>query len=289
LDASGGYLVAPEQFSATVITRLQNTVALRPLCTIIQVPKAASVGVPAFDDTPVAASWTSELSIGSEQSIEFAKRELTPHPLATYCKASKKLIRLATTDVSAFIAEQLSYGFAVAEEQAFMTGTGVAQPLGLFTASAMGIGTDRDVSTDNTATQIRADNLIEVCHTLKSQYRSSKSCRWIFSRTAVKQIRKLKDGSGDYLWKMGLAAGNPSTILDIPYIESEYAPATFTSGQYVGILGDLRFFYVADSLDFEIQVLTELYAANNQNGYIARRETDGMPVLSEAFVRVKLG
>jgi len=38
-----------------------------------------------------------------------------------------------------------------------------------------------------------------------------------------------------------------------------------------------------------IQVLTELYAETNQNGYIGRMEVDGMPVLEEAFVRVKMG
>jgi len=37
-----------------------------------------------------------------------------------------------------------------------------------------------------------------------------------------------------------------------------------------------------------IQVLTELYAETNQNGYHSRLEADGMPVLAEAFGRVKL-
>jgi HK97 family phage major capsid protein len=177
----------------------------------------------------------------NESDLSFKKRELTSHPLATYCKASKKLIRLSTMDVGAFIADQLSYSFAVAEENALLNGSGTGQLLGVFTASALGTNTDRDVSTDNTATQIRADNLIECIGSLKAQYRASKSCRWIFSRAAVKQIRKLKDSSGDYLWNMGIAAGLPSTILDIPYVESEYAPSTFTTGLYVGILGEFRF------------------------------------------------
>jgi hypothetical protein len=36
------------------------------------------------------------------------------------------------------------------------------------------------------------------------------------------------------------------------------------------------------------QRLVELFAATNQVGFIGRRELDGMPVLSEAFVRVTL-
>jgi HK97 family phage major capsid protein len=70
---------------------------------------------------------------------------------------------------------------------------------------------------------------------------------------------------------------------------SEYAPNTFTSGKYVGILGDFRFYWIADALDMQIQRLVELYAETNQVGLIGRLETDGMPVLSEAFTRVTLG
>jgi hypothetical protein len=37
-----------------------------------------------------------------------------------------------------------------------------------------------------------------------------------------------------------------------------------------------------------VQRLNELYAETNQVGFIGRLETDGMPVLEEAFVRVTL-
>ncbi len=70
--------------------------------------------------------------------------------------------------------------------------------------------------------------------------------------------------------------------------ESEYAPNTFTTGLYVGLLGDLSYYWIADALSMTVQRLEELYAATNQVGFIGRLETDGMPVLEEAFVRVKL-
>jgi hypothetical protein len=38
----------------------------------------------------------------------------------------------------------------------------------------------------------------------------------------------------------------------------------------------------------QVQVLQELYAATNQMGYICRKETDGQPVLEEAFARLIL-
>jgi HK97 family phage major capsid protein len=75
----------------------------------------------------------------------------------------------------------------------------------------------------------------------------------------------------------------------MPVNMSEYAPSTMTSALYVGILGDFSQYWIADALDMQIQRLVELYAETNQTGFIGRMESDGMPVLEEAFVRVKLG
>ena len=99
-------------------------------------------------------------------------------------------------------------------------------------------------------------------------------------------VRKLKDSQNQYLWQPGLAGGaRPGTIMDVPYRISEFAPSTVAANSYVAILGDFSHYWIVDALNMDIQVLNELYAATNQVGYVARMETDGMPVLEEAFVR----
>ncbi|MCK9600692.1 MAG: phage major capsid protein, partial [Sphaerochaeta sp.] len=100
-------------------------------------------------------------------------------------------------------------------------------------------------------------------------------------------IRKLKTGDGDYLWKAGLS-DRPDTILEIPFVMSEYAPSTFTSGSYVGIIGDFSYYWIADALSMTIQRLVEIAARTNQTEFIGRLETDGMPMLADAFRRVTL-
>jgi HK97 family phage major capsid protein len=234
-----------------------------------------------------APTWTAEIKTGSEDSsLDFDKRTLTPHPLARRIKVSNDLLRQAVLNVDAIVRQRLAYQFGVVEENAYLNGNGSNQPLGVFTASDNGIGTARDVSTGNTTTAIKADNLIECKYTLKSQYMST--AVWIFHRDTIKKVRQLKTGDGDYLWKQGISADRPDTILDRPYYMSEYAPSTFTASSYVGIIGDFSFYWIADALDMTIQVLSDLYAETNQSGYIGRKATDGMPVLAEAFVRVKL-
>mgnify|MGYP000919795576 CR=1 FL=1 len=244
---------------------------------------AARVGLDTADD----ADWTVELKTGSaDTAMSFAKRELHPHPAAKRILVSTFLLNNAVLPVDQIVRDQLSYKFGITQEKAFLAGSGSGQPLGVFTASSNGIDTDRDVSTGNTTTAIGADGLINAKYALKGQYQ--RTARWIFHRDAISGIRKLKDGDGQYLWQPGLVADKPDTILGLQFFISEYAPNTFTTGKYAGILGDFSFYWIADSMEFSIQVLKELYAESNQIGYIGRMECDGQPVLSEAFVRVKL-
>ena len=69
---------------------------------------------------------------------------------------------------------------------------------------------------------------------------------------------------------------------------SEHAPNTFTTGLYLGIFGDFRHYWIADSMSFAVQRLVELYAETDQTGFVGRTSVDGAPVLEEAFARITL-
>jgi HK97 family phage major capsid protein len=286
-DISGGYIVAPQQFIASLIQAVDNAVFIRQRATKYTVPTAESLGVPSLDTDISDADWTFELLTGNEDSdLAFGKRELRPYPLAKRVKISNKLLRQAALDPEALVRARLAYKFGVTQEKVFMTGTGAQQPLGLFVASALGINTDRDYSTGNTATSITFDGLIGAKYTLKGQYHPK--AEWLFHRDAMAQIAKLKDGEGQYIWKENVRVGEPPMLLGLPFMMSEYVPNTFTASLYVGMLADFSFYWIVDALTLQVQRLIELYAATNQTGFIARAELDGMPVLSEAFVRVAL-
>ncbi|MEH0825456.1 phage major capsid protein, partial [Micromonospora sp. CPCC 205714] len=188
--------------------------------------------------------------------------------------------------------ERLAYKFAVSEEKAYMVGDGNKKPLGVFTASSAGIPTSRDVEIGTggaiptaAGSFTVADQLIDAKYALKAAY--WRRARWLYHRDLVKTIRKLKTTDGQYIWKAGLS-DQPDTILEVPYVVSEYAPNTITANGYVGMIADFSFYHIADALNLEIQRLVELYAEANQVGFIGRREVDGMPVLAEAFVRLKV-
>jgi len=285
-DAAGGYLVTPQQFVNRLIKAIDDQVFIREWATKNTVTNAQSLGMPYLSADPADSSWTSELAIGTEDStMAFGKRELNPKPLAKYIKISNKLLRL-NPDVESLVIQRLAYKFAITFEKACLTGSGANQPLGVLTASDDGISTSRDVSTGNTATSIQTDGLIEAKYTLKAGYWPN--AKWLFHRDAVKQRAKLQDDTWRYLWQNSVQMGQPDMLFGVPLFTSEYVSNTFTTGLYVGILGDFSYYHIADALDFSIQRLNELYAATNQTGFIGRLESDAMPVLAEAFVRVKL-
>ena len=288
VNTEGGYLVAPEAFVAQLIKNIDDMVFIRSRATIYPMPRAASIGFPSLDSDPADADWTTELQTGSEDTtMAFGKRIMQPHPLAKRIKVSNNLLRNSAIPAETMVNDRMGYKFGVTLEKAYLTGNGNQQPLGVFTASNDGIPTSRDVSTANTATAITADNLINVKYSLKGQYWNNAD--WLFHRDAMKMIAKLKDGDGQYLWRESLREGEPDRLLGRPLMMSEYAPNTFTSGLYAGILGDFSNYWIVDSMMMQMQRLVELYAETNQTGFIGRYEGDGAPVLAEAFARVKLG
>ncbi|HEU4328069.1 MAG TPA: phage major capsid protein [Roseiflexaceae bacterium] len=287
-DTAGGYLTAPQQFASGLLKFVDDAVVVRRLATVEQLTMAESLGVISMDSDMSDWEWTSELATGSEDTVKpFGGRALTPHALAKRVKISNTLIRRSTRPIEQIIQQRLGYKLSVTLEKGYMTGSGAQQPLGMFTASNQGIPTSRDITLTVTDDETFANSLIDAKFGLKEAYQNSDKTRWLFHRDFLKRVRKLRDGNKQFLWAAGLAGGQPATILDIPYVQSEFAPNTFSSGNYQAVLGDISFYWIVDALTIQIQTLLELYAESNQRGYIGRYEGDGAPMLAEAFVRLK--
>ncbi|MEW2383373.1 phage major capsid protein [Micromonospora sp. NPDC047707] len=292
-DPEGGYLVAPQKFVTELIKNVDDEVPFRGLATVHQLTDAASLGIPTLDTDMNDAEWTSEVGTGSQDdALRLGKRELTPNPLAKRTKVSRKLLRLTAGGAEDLVRERLAYKFGVSQEKGYMVGDGNKKPLGLFTASPNGIPTSRDVEIGSSGaiptaagSFTAADQLIDAKYTLKAAY--WRRARWLFHRDLVKTVRKLKDSDGKYIWKAGLS-DQPDTILEVPFVVSEFVPNTIAANQYVGMIGDFSFYHIAEALMMEVQRLVELYAEANQVGFIGRMEVDGMPVLAEPFVRLKV-
>jgi HK97 family phage major capsid protein len=296
-DAKGGFLITPVQISNDIVSLIMDQVFVRQLCdaagSITTVTEAKKLGIRKRTAHMADADWTTEVQAVTEDTTQaFDRRDLEPQLCSKLSKVSIRTLMLSV-DAEREVNGELAYKFGITEEKGFLTGSGTGQPLGLFTASASGIPTSRDVVAA-TATAFTADNLIDMKFSLKAAYQGDKATAWVMHRSAVKLARKLKiattTGGNDleYIWQPGITEGAPDRILAIPYYMSEYAPATFTTGLYVAVLGCFRFYRIAQLADVLIQRLVELYAATNEVGFIGRRWVDGSPVLDEAWARLKL-
>lgn len=285
-NTEGGYTVPAEEFLAELLKTVDDQTPLRSLARTFMVTQSQSLGVPTLAADPADPDWTSELGTGSEDSsMLFGKRELRPSPLAKRIKVSDKLLRASPLGMEGIVRDRLAYKVAIAHAKAFNTGTGVNQPLGIYTADANGISTARnsDVSTSN---EIDPDKLIAARYTLRPGYWPN--ARWHLHRTFLARIRKLKTGTApnQYLWQPGLTVGAPNMLLDFPYTVDEYAPSTQSgAGINVAMLGDFSYYWIVDAMTVALRRLDELYAETNQVGFIIRMETDAQPVLEDAFVR----
>jgi HK97 family phage major capsid protein len=285
-ETSAGFLNTPQEFVQSLIAKVKDAVFIRGLATVFSTNNANGLGFPTLDTDVDDGEWSTEIKAAPEDTaLRIGKRELKPHPLKKLIKVSNKLLRADGINPEAIVMDRTAYKFGITEEKAFLLGTGDKQPLGLFTASAQGISTARDVSSNMTQTDFTADALKMVKYSLKAQY--MKTAQWLFHRDGVAKIAMLKDGEGRYIFEMAEALGAMDLLMGRPLNMSEYVPNTFTSGLYVGMFGDFSHYYIADSLALRIQRLNELYAVTGEVGFIFDKETDAMPVLEEAFVRIK--
>lgn len=287
LGVEGGFLVAPVQMVAGILKGVDDIVFIRQAATVFTLRGAESLGRPTLDADISDSDWTSEIGTGAnDTALKIGRRELKPAPLAKRIRISQNLILHSAENVEAMVQERMAYKFGITQERAFLTGNGVNQPLGVFTASANGINTDRDVVTGST-TDVTADGLKNAFYGLKQQYMRSPSLAWLGSRDFARRVALLKDAENRYLLQPNFRDGEGEVLMGKRLVISEYAPNTFTTGLYVAVLGDFSQYYIADSLSLTIQRLNELYAETNQIGYIGRAQVDGMPALSEAFVRLR--
>lgn len=281
-DVSGGFLVASEVMYAGIVEALEDAVFMRregnvlPPLTSATTLRVATAGD--LDD----ATWTSEIATGTTDSATpFGSRGLTPHPLAKPVKVSNTLLRLASIDVEAWVRGEIANRFAEAEESAFMVGTGAQQPEGVFVSSL-----PTDVTCTSSTTIAYAD-LVNVETALKSQYMSGAS--WIIHRTILGELMLLLDGNSRPILREIPGGGTQMQLFGYPINRSEYAPSSSATGLYVAALGNWkRAYWIADTLNTTIQVVDQLYAASNETGYFARKETDGMVVDGNGVVRLKM-
>lgn len=272
-DAEGGYLV-PSEFERTLVQALEEQNIFRQLARVIttasgdrKIPVVASKGT---------ASWVEEEGTIPESDDAFGQVSIGVYKLATVIKISEELLNDSIFNLEQYIAREFARRIGTKEEEAFFTGDGSGKPTGILAASGgAGIGV-----TAAATGAITFDEIMDLYYSLKSPYR--RNAVFVTNDATVKAIRKLKDGSGQYLWQPAVTVGEPDTLFGRPVRTSSFVP-TITSGAKVLAFGDFSHYWIADRQGRSFQRLNELYAVTGQVGFKATQRVDGKLILAEAI------
>lgn len=128
VDASGGFLVAPV-VSDELITIRDHVSVLRGLFT----SQSINTDTIRFisQDSGLAVAWTAEFAEKIRSDFAFSEFEAHVYTAAGLAVASNQLLADSKWDIDRMVSTDMAKRFISLEEQAFLTGTGTGQPLGI--------------------------------------------------------------------------------------------------------------------------------------------------------------
>ena len=283
-DVLGGYIV-PVDFQNRVIERLRGATIMRGRASMIttsrdavEVPKStggdtqytSAVRVTWIEEEPTAGTAATNLTFGMER--------IPVNTVMAETFLSRNLIEDAAFDLAGYLTEKFAEAAAIDEDNRFLIGDGVGKPRGLLPGGTNPAGQEKTLSESNSldANDLTWNGLIDLAYSIASQYRNN--AVWIMERLSVRDIRKLVDGMGRYLWEPDQQAPmTPPRLMGFPVLEQEIMP-TVAASAYPILFGDPRGYTIVDRVGMTIErYLDSATARTNTVVYIMRRRTGGQP------------
>ncbi|WP_455296497.1 phage major capsid protein [Brucella pituitosa] len=258
--ASGGFMV-PTQLRQTLLTVPVQGAIIRPRATVIEAgsPPDAAVTMPALDQTGeapenmfggVKVEWIGEGAEKPETDLKLREITLTPHEVAGVLTVTDKLLRNWQA-AGSLLETQLRGAVWQAEDYKFLHGNGIKSPLGILKAGA----TYRVKRA--TANHITYDDIAEMVG------RGYGNGVFVYSRSAMVDLIKLKDLEGRPIWIPSLREGEPGTILGRPAILNDRNPG-------LGRLGDI---WYGDLSQYLIKDGSGPFVATSEHVHFTKNKT----------------
>lgn len=268
---TGGFLM-PQNMSNMIAELLVEISPIRQLATVESLNGGDTWEGLKEGSTAFGTSWVSERGSRSETAAgTFELDKIPTHEQYANPFITEKQLDDSTFDVQSYAAKKIAQRFALAEGTAFVTGTGVGQPLGALSTLPGGtaVGT---VSGGQSAT-IDTDDMLSLMAELKEEY--ARNASFLMRRTTKYVVRKLKDGNGQYLWQPNLQAGVPPTFDGRPVFEAPDVPAVASSAKSVIFADWKRFYTVVDRMGirtrpdpFTNKPYVEIYTTRRVGGQV---------------------
>lgn len=250
-DPDGGYHV-PTAMSARIIGKVYEYDPIRQLASVETISTAAWEAM--VDQDEAGYGWEGDTVAGAETATpKEGKKRIPVYTLYGKPRATQTYLEDSVVNVENWLADKVGARFARIEGAAFVTGNGVGAPRGFLTyGNGTTTGTIERINMGN-ASLLTADGFIDVKYHL-TEYFLNQSTTWLMARSTVAAAMKLKDGSGDYIWKPSLIATDPySTILSSPVRMSASIPVVAVGAMAVVIADWKEAYTIIDRIGITLQ------------------------------------
>lgn len=301
-NAGGGYAV-PEVIAAQVAKRLRDLSPMRRLARVETV--SSSDFKMLVDINGTASGWVGEGDTRSETGTpQLAEVAPTFGIVYAYPKASEESLTDIQFDVQQWLVRSVSEELAIAEGAAFVSGNGTKKPTGFLnptpgsagdndsparsfgipqyipTGVADGFGSLSTTSPEH----YPADVIWTTVYSLRAGYRANAT--WLMNSATAGVIRKFKDADGNYLWRDGLAAGQPALLCGYPVEIDEQMPDIGANAFPVAFADWQRAYLICDSFGFRVSI-DENTTTPGQTKFYCRKRVGGKLLDDNAIKLIK--
>lgn len=278
VPADGGFLI-PEELRSDLLQLAIEDSIVRSRAQVIPMSSLA-LPIPTVDETSRATSlfggivayWTEEGAAATESQARFGAVRLEAKKLVIYCEAPNELIADADA-FAAFISNNLPRALAFEEDDAFLTGSGVGEPLGVLNAGSSGtIAVTRTAS----GNAIEFADIVNVFSRLLPA--SYSKAVWLCAPDVLPNLLSITaPGGGQPGWLTGMQAieGVPMTILGRPLIVTEKVPALSSRGDLSLI--DFSHYLLGDRQTIQADSSPHFKFSSDKTAYKILERVDGRP------------
>lgn len=285
VPADGGFLI-PERLRATLLQVALENAVVRPRATVIPMD-SARVPLPMIDETSHASSvfggvqafWTEESAPMDDTEASFAQVVLDAKTLTALSYVPNQLLADSIISFAAFINQTLPRAIAWFEDTAYMTGSGVGEPLGW-------IGCPATVSVaaegGQAASTIVYENIVKMYARMLPS--SLSNGVWIANNDTFPELATmaLSVGTGGApVFISNASEGPPMTIFGRPVIFTEKARGLGTAGDLNFV--DLSYYLVGDRQTMTAMTSEHIRFNRNQTAFRVVERVDGRPWIQSAI------
>ena len=216
-DPDGGYFVLPD-LDKSIMKLAQEEIAMLDLAQVVTT--SSSVYNKRVRISGSGYTWEGEETHPeTTETPKYSVLAFPVHTIAANPSISQELLQDADVNVEAELMEAMNADFVEGIGDALINGNDNRRPRGLLSYPTVmeanwkwgSLAYTKTGAAAGFATENAGDALINTLYSLKTPYLGNAT--WLMNRSTLAEIRKMKDGQGNYLWQPSFQIGQPDTLL----------------------------------------------------------------------------